>query len=136
MTRINLVPPEELYDQHLVAEYREMPMIGKALQRSLRTRHHVLVKSEIPEVFTLNRGHVKFFYDKAEFLHCRYDALVSEMKQRGFSPDPMRTFNRHDFPLEFWGDYNPTIADETISRERIRERVAQKPNWYRKTRIK
>jgi hypothetical protein len=24
MTRINLVPPEELSDQHLIAEYREM----------------------------------------------------------------------------------------------------------------
>ena len=37
MTRINLVPPEELSDQHLVAEYREIFMVGYSLQRSLRS---------------------------------------------------------------------------------------------------
>lgn len=30
MTRINLIPVEELTDQHLMAEYRELPMIVKA----------------------------------------------------------------------------------------------------------
>ena len=37
MTRINLVPPEELSDQHLVAEYREIFMVGSSLQRSLKS---------------------------------------------------------------------------------------------------
>jgi hypothetical protein len=32
MTRINIVPTEELADQHLVAEYRELFMVGSALQ--------------------------------------------------------------------------------------------------------
>jgi len=35
VTRINLVPTEELSDQHLVAEYREIFMVGSSLQRSL-----------------------------------------------------------------------------------------------------
>ena len=33
MTRINIIPTEELADQHLVAEYRELFMVGSALQR-------------------------------------------------------------------------------------------------------
>jgi len=37
MTRINIIPTEELADQHLVAEYREMFMVGSALQRSLKS---------------------------------------------------------------------------------------------------
>ena len=36
MTRINLVPPEELMDQHLFAEFREIKMVPKSLRRSLR----------------------------------------------------------------------------------------------------
>ena len=35
MTRINLVPPEELTDQHLFAELREIKMVPRSLARSL-----------------------------------------------------------------------------------------------------
>ena len=34
MTRINLVPPEELMDQHLFAEFREIKMVS--LRRGLK----------------------------------------------------------------------------------------------------
>ena len=48
MTRINLVPTEELADQHLVAEYRELFMVGSSLQRSLRSpRWNINKKGEI-----------------------------------------------------------------------------------------
>ena len=36
MTRINLIHPSELTDQHLFAEFREIKMIPKSLRRSLR----------------------------------------------------------------------------------------------------
>ena len=68
MTRINLVPPEELSDQHLVAEYREIFMVGSSLQRSLRPPNWEKTKESIPKKFTLNKGHVKFFYDKGKYL--------------------------------------------------------------------
>ncbi len=38
MTRINLIPVEELTDQHLMAEYRELPMIAKALEKTLKSK--------------------------------------------------------------------------------------------------
>ena len=39
MTRINIVPTSELADQHLVAEYRELFMVGSALQRTLKSKN-------------------------------------------------------------------------------------------------
>ena len=39
MTKINLVEPRELSNQHLVAEYREIFMVGSALQRSLKSKN-------------------------------------------------------------------------------------------------
>ena len=94
MTRINLVPPEELSDQHLVAEYREIFMVGSSLQRSLRSPNWEKTKKSIPKQFTLNKGHVKFFYDKGKYLSERYDELIKEMKRRKMSPDPSRTFKK------------------------------------------
>ncbi len=38
MTRINLIPVHELTDQHLMAEYRELPMIGASLKRTLSSK--------------------------------------------------------------------------------------------------
>ena len=39
MTRINIIPTTELADQHLVAEYRELFMVGSALQRTLKSKN-------------------------------------------------------------------------------------------------
>lgn len=131
MTRINLVDPAELHDQHLVAEYREIFMVGSSLQRSLKSPNWT--KKKIPAQFTLNKGHVTFFYDKGEYLNNRYAELIAEMKRRGMNPDPARTFKVEQWPDELFNNWAPTEADKEIVRERIRERIAQKPNWYRKT---
>ena len=87
MTRVNLVDPRQLADQHLIAEYREIFMIGSALQRSLGSKVSV---TDILKNFTSNTGHIKFFYDKGEYLSKLYDCLIEEMKRRGMSPDPTR----------------------------------------------
>lgn len=40
MTRINLIPPAQLSDQHLLAEYRELPRIfTMAHEAALRSEH-------------------------------------------------------------------------------------------------
>lgn len=134
MTRINLVDPSELYDQHLVAEYREIFMVIPALRRSLRKKDGFKPLKEIPKQFTLNKGHVTFFYDKLLYLRKRYNKLIEEMKRRGMSPDPSRTFPSLDeFPKWCLNDWNPTIEDVQVIRARILERVNKRPNWYRKT---
>ena len=133
MTRINIIPPEELMDQHLVAEYRELFMVGSSLVRSLRSPNWEKNKKSLPKKFTLNKGHVSFFYDKGLYLHLRYKQLIHEMKLRGMNPDPTRKFKREQWPDELYNDWLPTKEDQAIVRERISLRISQKPEWYRKT---
>ena len=122
---------QELADQHLVAEYREMFMVGSALQRTLASKNRDKSLSSIPEKFTLNTGHVKFFYNKGEYLHKRYIALQEEMKARGMNPDPERVFKREQWPDELYNDWTPSEQEQAILRERLQERIDQKPDWYR-----
>lgn len=133
MTRINLVPPGELADQHLMAEYREMPMVPAALRRSLKTRNAADIIKGIPREFTLNKGHVTFFYDKLIYLKNRYETLCNELRARGFKLDESRVLNIDNFPDIFYNDYVPTEEAYSIIRARIAERIAMKPNWYRYT---
>lgn len=133
MTRINIIPTSELADQHLVAEYREMFMVGSALQRTLKSKNRDKTLSSLPEKYTLNTGHVKFFYNKGKYLHKRYLELIEEMKLRGMNPDPKRTFKREQWPDELYLDWSPTPDEQLIVRQRIQERIDQKPDWYRWT---
>ena len=133
MTRINIVPTRELADQHLVAEYRELFMVGSALARTLKSPNKDKSLSSIPEKFTLNTGHVKFFYNKGRYLHKRYDELVEEMKRRGMNPDPERVFKRDQWPDELYQDWEPDDQELAIVRQRIQERIDAKPDWYRWT---
>ena len=131
MTRINLVDPSDLSDQHLVAEYREIFMVGPSLQRSLKSLNWNKTKETLPKEFTLNKGHIKFFYNKGKYLYNRYLELIKEMKNRGMRPDPLRKFKREQWPDELFNDWMPSAKDLEIIRERIQLRIKQKPNWYR-----
>ncbi len=133
MTRINILKPIHLTDQHLIAEYRELFMVGSALQRSLKSPNWEKNKKTWPKEFTLNSGHVKFFYNKGKYLHKRYKQLVKEMKDRGMKPYPDRKFKREQWPNNLYKDWEPTMKDEMIIRERLEEKIKMKPDWYRKT---
>lgn len=131
MTRINLINPSELYDQHLMAEYREIQHVPMALQRSLKKKSG-FSKNEIPCKFTLNSGHVKFFYDKGLYLSKRFDMLVQELKLRNFTLQD-KEFKLHLFPEGFQNDWTPKDDDIAIVRERINEKLRMRPGWYKKT---
>ena len=133
MTRINIIAVSELTDQHLIAEYREITMIPAALTRTLNSKSG-FIKKKIPDRFTLNTGHVYFFYDKGLYLYNRYDNIVEEMILRGFNPDLKRIFPKDIFPFELFNDWIPTMKEQEIVRSRIKEKIAMKPSWYRKTR--
>ena len=75
MTRINIINPLELYDQHLIAEYREILMIASSLKRTLASKSGYK-ESKVPKRYTLNKGHVYFFYNKGLYLHKRYDSII------------------------------------------------------------
>ena len=135
MTRVNIIPVEELHDQHLIAEYRELTMVPAALNRTLKSKKG-LDKTKIPENYTLNQGHVYFFYNKGKYLDKRYSQIVKEMQNRGFSPDLKRKFPKNIFiENDLYKDWMPNPEDLKIIRERIKNKINQKPNWYRKTSI-
>jgi deoxyribonuclease (pyrimidine dimer) len=141
MTRINLVPPSELADQHLFAEFREMKMVPKSLRRSLVAARRVTSAPEayvlrhVPATYVLGKGHVSFFYDKRDYMQMRYSDICRELDLRGVEYnrnsllDPDRTWDQ--LPPIFHKNYDPTPEALVLIRERIRERIAKQPEWYK-----
>lgn len=137
MTRINLVPPAELTDQHLFAEWREIKIIPKSLRRSLEARGADGVLDMVPPTFRLGKGHVSFFYDKGLYLSKRYNILTEHLRVRGIYDydvlaqfDADNVYNR-DLPAAFFRDYTPTPEALAEVRKRIHDRIQAQPNYYR-----
>ena len=75
MTRINLgILPKDLCDQHLLAEYRELPRL-----------FNFEPKSKAPKEFTLGKGHVLFCRQYMGTMCQRQLQILDEMKHRGFT---------------------------------------------------
>lgn len=124
MTRINLVPPSELCDQHLLAEHRELTRIPNAV---LRGRYSLQSQ---PKEYTLGKGHVKFFYDKMPYLSWRYNILHIECCNRGFKVEYKFPTNLDAMDESLFNDYHPTPEALALNRARIAERLeAMKPRW-------
>jgi len=136
MTRINIVEPAILSDQHLMAEYREIFMVGSSLERSMNSKQWPLQLTRIKDVYTLNKGHVTFFYNKGAYLHKRYIQLTHELKLRGFNLDETRHFKLEQWPASLFNDWTPSASEQAIALERIEFRISEKPGWYRWTKAK
>ncbi len=135
MTRINIIDVSELTDQHLIAEYREITMVPGSLRRTLVSKMGYQ-ENRVSKRYTLNNGHVYFFYNKGLYLYKRYRQLVIEMKRRGFNPDKNRKFPKDIFiNNNLYNDWTPTMEDYKVIRQRIEEKIALKPDWYRKTNV-
>ena len=122
MTRINLVPPQELCDQHLLAEHRELTRIPNAIARG---RYHL---RDLPADYRLGSGHVRFFYNKLTFLHARYQALHAECLARGFNVQNIWPENLPADPA-LWQDYQPNARALAENRERIAIRMPKTPRF-------
>lgn len=127
MTRINLVPPQELCDQHLLAEHRELTRIPNAVVKGKFS-----LKGQ-PIDYKLGEGHVRFFFNKLGFLKKRYDLLHAECKARGFN---VQYFWQNELPTDpnLWLDYEPTEQALKANRERIVERMPAKARFTPATR--
>lgn len=84
MTRINLVPPEMLSNQHLLAEYRELPRIFTAVKKKNITSSSI-ENLKIPEDYVLGKGHCLFFYNKLFWLLERYNSLFNQLECRNYN---------------------------------------------------
>lgn len=116
MTRINTgIRAKELPDKLLLAELREIKRIPNVIRQGKYN-----MKGQ-PEEFTLGTGHVKFFYDKLEYLLNRYNELRWEALYRGFNvSDWSDAWN--GVPNELMNDYDETERDRQLLIERIEEK--------------
>lgn len=134
MTRINAdVEPSKLTDQHLFAEYREIRHVPGSLRRSLKAVNYDVnkLKEKIPHKFTLNKGHVTFWYDKQLFLYNRFKRLRDELIIRGYDLPANVEYDILDVPQMLLGNYIMDDIDFEIIQNRINERINEKPEWYR-----
>lgn len=120
MTRINVgVNPKELCDQHLIAEYRELPRLW-----GLQT------KMAPPPRFKLGSGHVAWCAQYQGMLADRYEALVAEMQTRGFNvafPETPPNAREGRRPLD-----EEVVQARVLVQERILERfktMKRTPRW-------
>lgn len=122
MTRINLVEPRELCDQHLLAEHRELTRIPNAVAKG---RYRLAGQ---PADYKLGEGHVRFFFDKMAFLQRRYEALHRECLLRGFK---VKHIWPQDLPQQpdLWRDYTPSEHALALNRQRISERMPAKARF-------
>lgn len=135
MTRINVVPVEELCDEHLRAEHRELTRIPNSLVHLVPPQDRVIVYT-VPKEYTVRTnenpeggvGHVRFFRDKLLFLRMRYTLICRELRARGFKGEDrwpseaptLRSLNKN---------YTPTPHALELNRKRIKERLPKNPHW-------
>lgn len=132
MTRINLVNPSELSDQHLLAEIRELPRIFTLVEKNPNTNN-------IPTNYKMGTGHMNFFKDKLKFLYWRYIELYTEWHKRGFKYK--YTLNQtlanmldvvKKYP-DLNNNWSPDEKEKIISIQRLQEKIEIKPEFYKWT---
>ena len=124
MTRINLgIPPADLCDQHLIAEYRELPRLFS-----------FSAKSKPPKSFRLGSGHVLWCAQYQHTMRTRQHSIVKEMHYREFKTSfTLPHIEGHKAPQSEIARAVPII------RERINDRLStmkrktwtkrEIPNW-------
>ena len=130
MTRINVVPPQELSDQHLLAEYHELP-------RCIKQKINI---DDAPGQYKLGPGHMKWAKMHSLWLMYRYASLIQEMKYRGFKAkytvDDLKLYwyTVEHLSGNLW--YEVTPEDIEINKQRLFEKYIEKPNFYTWTKRK
>lgn len=130
MTRVNIVPTEYLTNRHLVAEYTEIRHVPASLNRSsLSPKFN---PANFPQQFSLNKGHVSFFFPRGQFIHNRFLQIQDEMRMRGFnlSQDKLNLNIEPWHRLNLFNDWQPGIEDYKIIMTRIKQRIEEKPHLY------
>ena len=121
MTRINVIPVQELCDKHLLAETRELVRIPNTINSG-----KAILNGCYPERYVLGAGHVRFFYPRLKWLHKRYLELYAECKLRGFNVTFMWP---ETVPEALYGDYIVTNDDILLNRARLAIRMPLKAKF-------
>jgi deoxyribonuclease (pyrimidine dimer) len=133
MTRINCVPVETLSDKHLLAEYKEITRPFKKVVNRIRKHgvDHALDDCKIGDVYILNSGHEKFFFNKLQWLYYRYRSIASELVCRGFNIDEDK-FESICVDIteklqysKYWRGWHPTPEDMYLNMTRLVKRSSE-----------
>lgn len=128
MTRINVISVEELSDQHLIAEYRELP---RCIKQKINVKN-------APTTYCLGTGHMKWAASHPSFLLDRYCKLCDEMDWRGFRIN----YSYADLALlaakfgkifNKYSKYEIKEKDIELNKNRLIEKYKLKPNFYKWT---
>jgi deoxyribonuclease (pyrimidine dimer) len=122
MVRVNIINPNHLADQHLIAEYDEILMLLGYVKRYPKPEN-------IPEKYTLGKGHIKFFKNKLVYLKKRHESLKKEMRERGFKTEI--TIRLEEFKKELLNDWKPDNEAVEIIKDRIITKLKLKKDYYR-----
>ena len=118
MTRINCgIKPALLSNKHLLAEHREIKRIPNYVSKN----YSKIDKRSIPTKFSLGNGHVKFFYNKLQYLLNRYTSIYDECILRGFN---ITNYSGawENIPDDMMKNYTSTTEDATTVINRLKER--------------
>ena len=124
MVRVNLINPQKLADQHLIAEYNEILMLIAYIKKYSKTN-----LDKIPNNYSLGKGHILFFKNKVLYLKNRHEKLKKEMNIRGFKT--RKTVYTNQFSKNLLNNYKPNNEDKKIIKKRLIEKLKLKPNFYR-----
>jgi deoxyribonuclease (pyrimidine dimer) len=115
LTRVNAgIHPEELPGKLLLAEHREIIRIPNCINSG-----RAIIKN-LPSVFTLNKGHVKFFYNKLEYIKKRYILIYEECLKRGYKVTDMS--GSFIYRQDLYNDWEETQEARALLLERIRSK--------------
>lgn len=111
-----------------MAEYRELPRMIPFIQ--------TWVDKGCPPVeqlsYTLGKGHMKFFLNKGSWLKLRHASLVKELVEvRGYNISNTSPLVFPTTPFEQIPIF--TFQHTSLNWERIREKIALRPNFYKWT---
>jgi hypothetical protein len=118
-----------LSDAHLGAEYRELPrvfgLVRKAIGRGLTP-----ADIRMPERYVLGKGHIRFFYDKLDYLADRYLKICHECRCRG------RVVNYGDvsalsegIPGDWFNYWEASPKDMALNIDRINAQGGLRPGF-------
>ena len=127
MTRINVINPSELLDQHLMIEYIEMQHISMYLQKSLNKESGSNL-DEILKYLTLHKWRIKFFYNKGLYLAKRFKNIKIELHKRNFLIQN-KQFKLDPFSAEYKNDWISSSNNIKIIMMRINEKLKLKESW-------
>ena len=122
MVRINLIDPNRLADQHLIAEYNEILMLLGHVDKHPEIRNQ-------PLNYKLGKGHITFFKDKLSYLKKRHQIIKKEMKNREFKTT--KTLDLKKYPRELKKDWKPSPKDFSMIKDRLVEKIKMKKGYYR-----